>query len=94
MYMAETKHCNTEGPLLSREEMMDALGLLVRRMDAIDAQLYERLPSLFARSHGSMDDLPRRLLDWRFLGRMVVAASTADRSQLRIDAKHPESASA
>ena len=44
MYMAETKHCNIEGPLLSRQEMMDALELLVRRMDAIDAHCMSGFP--------------------------------------------------
>ena len=44
MYMAETKHCNTEGPLLSRQEMMDALELLVHRMDAIDAHCTSGFP--------------------------------------------------
>jgi unsaturated chondroitin disaccharide hydrolase len=44
MHMAEIKHCNTEEPLLSREEIMDALGLLVRRMDAIDANCANGFP--------------------------------------------------
>jgi len=42
--MVEAKRCNTEKQLLSREEMMNALGLLVHRMDAIDANCANGFP--------------------------------------------------
>jgi unsaturated chondroitin disaccharide hydrolase len=44
MHMVEAKRCNTEKQLLSREEMMNALGLLVHRMDAIDANCANGFP--------------------------------------------------
>ena len=79
MHILETKRCNTEEQLLSREEMMNALGLLVHRMDAIDVQLRKRLPPLFARDHDQWIASPGGSWVGGFWSGMVVVASTDDR---------------
>ncbi len=44
MYTLKTKTCNTEERLLSHEQMMNALELLVHRMDAINANCANGFP--------------------------------------------------
>lgn len=44
MHLLERESCNTDAPLLSREEMTNALALMIHRMDAIDSRCADGFP--------------------------------------------------
>ena len=44
MHLLERKPCNTGEQLLSREEMTNALALMIHRMEAIDSRCTDSFP--------------------------------------------------